>query len=113
MPFLGLFFDLRSPMFEIHEPFVVEFDVYLAISNEIDRKWLVTNDSLVFVLRSIRDKSGFFFHLGLHVGVGFQASNERPFRGFVVPLFPSLTVMSQLDIPLLSFLLVYRDSGNS
>ena len=107
-----LLIDLCSPVLHVQEALLVELNLGLTVSLELDAEWRVPDDSLVLAALAI-DNLGVSL-LGLCVqgsALGdLQASYQRPIASLVVSLLPRLAIVSEIDIALCPLLFIEGDS---
>ena len=118
LAFLGLFLgllNLWTPVLKVQEASLVELDLCLTVPLELNRERRVTDDGLMLAAFAIDDLGvASLSSLGQgRASRGLQSANESPFASFVVPFLPSLALMSEVDIALLSFCFVQGNTCNT
>lgn len=115
---LGLLFgllDFLPPVLKIQESSLIELDLCLAVSLELNREGCVTDDGLVLAALAV-DNLGVVgiscFGQGC-TGGGFQTTDESPFASLIVPFLLSLAVMPEINVALLASGLIQSNARNT
>lgn len=115
LAFLFLFLNLGPPVLQVEKAAVIELDLGLSVTLEVDGQGRVMYDSLKLAARTIDDLGHTLVSLGADgsTGADIKTTNDGPLLGFIVTLLASLAVMAELDVALLPLLLIESEPSGA